>query len=266
MAEITDNEAEKAREQYEGLLIELIKEESVEASQRNQDNFDVTCKLFLDRGFSQSDHISWRTKKMVSEMRSLLHERHKAMNPWKYAVDSYEHDTAFDPEPTPSEDFPDLNRQELEVLAAQEFLFQSLGNYPQENDIGAAKQPELASGKNETPVIKQRKGNLVDIETKDLVSSGLSALEVVNHRKEQCRDGIHTDEQLDNDELLIKLSNAVSRAKGTWKKYHDNDLRLPLRISRTIGGRWHKYALTEEGASGAGGGNKYGIIKEEKNS
>ena len=76
----------------------------------------------------------------------------------------------------------------------------------------------------------------------------------------------HTDEQLDNAELLIKLSNAVTRAKGTWKKYHDNDLRLPLRISRTIGGRWHKYALTEEGASGAGGGNKYGIIKEEKNS
>lgn len=185
MEEITGNEAEKAREEYESLFIELIREEDLLPSQRNQDYFDDTCKLFLDRGLSRSDHMSWRTKKMVPEMRSLLHERHQAMNPWKYNEYIHVNTPWPDPEePTSPEEFPVFNRQELEILAAQEFLFQSLGNHPQENAISAAKQPEIENGKNETPVIKKRQGNLVDIEDKDLILSGLSAIEIVNHWKE----------------------------------------------------------------------------------
>ena len=106
----------------------------------------------------------------------------------------------------------------------------------------------------------------MDVEAKEPASPGLSAQIIVNHWKEQCRDSLTKHEQLDDSELLIKLSNAASRAKVTWKRDYGNDLRLALRINRTINGQWHKYAVTEEGAPGAGGGNKYGIIKEEKNS
>lgn len=187
------------------------------------------------------------------------------MNPWTYEVYSYEHDFEFDPEPTPSEEFPDINRQGLEILAAQEFLFRSQEYSPQKSDTGETLQPELENEQIETVAVKLRQGNLVDIEAKDLLASGLSAQEIVNHWKEQNPDKIKEDEKLDDSVLLNKLSNAAFRAKEAWTNDHDNDPRLPLRISRTIGGRWHKYALTEEGASGAGGGNKYGIIKDEKN-
>jgi len=265
MEEITGDEVDKAKEQYENLVIELMSEADLLPSQRNQDYFEVTCKLFLDRGLSPSDHMSWRKNNMVLEMRSLLCERHKSMNPWMYAVCSYEHDFEFDPEPTPSEEFPDFNRQGLEILAVQEFLFRSQEYSPQKNDICETLQPELENEQIERVAVNLRQGNLVDIEAKDLVSSGLSAQEIVNHWKEQNPDKIKEDEELDDSELLNKLSNAAFRAKAAWTNDHDNDPRLPLRISRTIGGRWHKYALTEEGASGAGGGNKYGIIKDEKN-
>ena len=202
---------------------------------------------------------------MVPEMRSLLYERHKAMNPWMYAVYSYEHDFEFEPEPTPSEEFPEFNRQELEILAAQEFLFRSQEYSPQKNDTGETLQPDLENEQIETVAVELRQGNLVDIEAKDLVSSGLSAQEIVDHWKEQNPDDIKEDEELDDIVLLTKLSNAAARAKTRWKKYHGDKLRLPLRIQCTIEGRWHKYALTDEGASGAGGGNKYGIIDDAKN-
>ena len=203
---------------------------------------------------------------MVPEMRSLLHERHKAMNPWKY--DEYIHVNTPWPdseEPTSPEEFPVFNRQELEILAAQEFLFRSQEYSTQKNDTGETLQPVLENEKIETVAVKMRQGNLVDIEAEDLISPGLSAQQIVNHWKEQCCDNMNADEQLENDDLLIKLSNAASRAKKAWKRDYGNDLRLPLRIHRTMTGQWHKYALTEEGAPGAGGGNKYGIINEDKN-
>jgi len=265
MDEITGNEADKAKEQYENLVIELIKEEDLLPSQRNQDYFDVTRKLFLDRGLSQSDHMSWRKNNMVLEMRSLLYERHKAMNPWMYAVYSYEHDFEFDPEPTPSEEFPDFNRQGLEILAAQEFLFRSQEYSPQKNDTGETLQPELENEQIETVEVKLRQGNLVDIEAKDLLASGLCAQEIVEHWKGQNPVYRNKDGQVHDIDLRDRLSRAGSRAKMIWKRKHGDELRLPIRIHLTIVGDWYKYALTEEGRSGAGGGNKYGIIKDEKN-
>jgi len=234
MEEITGNEADKAKDQYENLVIELIKEEDLLPSQRNQDYFEVTCKLFLDRGLSQSDHMDWRTNKMVSEMRLLLYERHKAMNPWMYEVYSYEHDFEFDPEPTPSEEFPDFNRQGLEILAAQEFLFRSQEYSPQKNDIGETLQPELENEQIETVAVNLRQGNLVDIEAKDLVSSGLSAQEIVNHWKEQNPDKIKEDEELDDSALLDKLSQAASRAKTRWERKHGNAASLAASLGASL--------------------------------
>lgn len=270
MEEITGNEADKAKEQYENLVIELIKEEDLLPSQRNQDYFDVTLKLFLDRGLSPSDHTSWRTKKMVSEMRSLLCTLHKTKNPWKY--EEYIHVNTPWPdaeEPISPEEFPEFNRQELEILAAQEFLFQALGNVPKDNNTGETLQPKPKNKETNTIVIKRRKGNLEDLEAIDLLQSGLSAQQIVNHWKEQNPDKIKEDEELDDSALLDKLSQAASRAKTRWERKHGNAASLaaslPLRIQCTIRSDWHKYALTKEGRSGAGGGNKYGIIKDEKN-
>ena len=84
MAEITGNEAVKAREQYENLLQELIAEETMQISQRNNDNSEVTCKLFLEKGLSVFDHVIWRDADMISEMQSLLIRSHLALNPLKY--------------------------------------------------------------------------------------------------------------------------------------------------------------------------------------
>jgi hypothetical protein len=187
------------------------------------------------------------------------------MNPWMYAVYSYEHDFEFDPEPTPSEEFPDFNRQELEILAAQEFLFQAPGNVPKDNNTGETLQPELKNKETNTIVIKRRKGNLEDLEVIDLLQSGLSAQQIVDHWKEQNPEKIIEDEELDDSVLLEKLSRAASRAKAIWKRKHGDELRLPIRINLTIEGDWCKYALTEEGKSGPSGSNKYGIIKDEKN-
>ena len=266
MEEITGNEAEKAREQYENLFIELIREEDLLPSQRNQDYFDDTCKLFLDRGLSRSDHMSWRTKNMVPEMRSLLHERHKAMNPWKY--DEYIHVNTPWPdseEPTSPEEFPVFNRQELEILAAQEFLYQSLGRLPKINDIGTTLQPKLKNVKNDTMIIKRRKGNLEDLEAIDLFESGLSAEDIVDHWKGLNPDeAIKKDKNEDEIDWLKRFRDAVTQAKTEWMRHHGDNLILPLRISKANRGRWRNYALAKEGRPGSGGGNEYGIIKDEK--
>ena len=260
------DEVDKAKEKYENLVIELMKEEDLLPSQRNQDYFDDTYKLFLDRGLSRSDHMSWRTMKMIPEMRLLLYTLHKTKNPWNYEEYSYENDSYPDPEePISPEEFPEFTRQELEILAAQEFLFQALGNVHNDNNTAETLQPELKNKETNTIVIKRRKGNLEDLEAIDLLQSGLSAQQIVDHWKEQNPDKIKEDEELDDSVLLDKLSHAASRAKTRWERKHGNAASLPLRIQCTIRGDWHKYALTEEGKSGAGGGNKYGIIKDEKN-
>jgi hypothetical protein len=60
MEEITGNEADKAKDQYENLLQELTAEETRQISDRNNDNFEVTCQLFLEQGMSKFDNVIWR--------------------------------------------------------------------------------------------------------------------------------------------------------------------------------------------------------------
>jgi len=60
MEEITGNEADKAKDQYENLLQELTAEETRQISDRNNDNLEVTCQLFLKQGMSKFDNVIWR--------------------------------------------------------------------------------------------------------------------------------------------------------------------------------------------------------------
>jgi len=60
MEEITGNEADKAKDQYENLLQELTAEETRQICDRNNDNFEVTCQLFLEQGMSKFDNVIWR--------------------------------------------------------------------------------------------------------------------------------------------------------------------------------------------------------------
>ena len=267
MAEITGNEAVKAREQYENLLQELIAEETMQISQRNNDNSEVTCKLFLEKGLSVFDHVIWRDADMISEMQSLLIRSHLALNPWKYEEYSYDNDPVFDPEPVhrPRELFPGLDRLALERLAAEEFLLKAAVSPQKANSVvsqqsGHKKEATKAIAK------KKRVGQLDNIEMKDMYRTGLSDREVVNHWKGLNPNHKKLDKNKDEIDYLKVFRDAVFKAKDSTANSDGDALKLPFRISSTKRGRWYKYALHKEGRSGPGGGSKYGIIKEEKNS
>lgn len=266
MEEITCNEAVKAREQYENLLQELFAEETMQISQRNNDNSEVTCKLFLEQGLSKFDHVSWRDANMISEMKSLLIRSHVALNPWKYEEYSYDNDPVFDPEPVhqPRELFPGLDRLALERLAAEEFLLKAAVS-PQKANSVASQQSGLQIETTKAIAKKKRKGRLDDVETKDLFKSGLSDRAIVDHWKRLNPDRKKLDKNKDEIDYLRAFRDAVFKAKNCTANSDGDTLKLPFRISSTKRGRWYKYALHKEGRSGAGGGNKYGIINEDKN-
>ena len=267
MEEITGNEVVEAREQYENLLQELFAEETMQISERNNDNFEVTCKLFLEQGLSKFDHVSWRDANIISEMKSLLIRSNVALNPSKYEEYSYDNDPVFDPEPVhqPRELFPGLDRLALERLAAEEFLLKAAVSPKKANGVvsqqsGHKKEATKAIAK------KKRVGQLDDIEMKDMCRTGLSDREVVDHWKGLNPNHKKLDKNKDEIDYLKVFRDAVFKAKDSTANSNGNTLKLPFRISSTKRGRWYKYALHKEGRSGPGGGSKYGIIKEEKNS
>jgi len=105
---------------------------------------------------------------------------------------------------------------------------------------------------------KQRKGNLPDIGFHDITKNNLSPRQVVEDWL-QNPEGKGTEFK---EEAMIALSNAASRA---YKERNEINKALtrPIRVTKTEGSRWHRYALITHRTGSLG--NLYGIIDDQKN-
>ena len=255
---------EESKKQYEELLEELLREDGKQISQRNQEHFDETLKLFTQAGLTQIEHSDWRDVDMVPTMRHMLITKHIQLNPWKYEEYRYEDDPVFDPEPEieQKEIYPGLDRRALEILAADQYLAYNTKTGSKAEVKGPKGNKGNKKEKN-TPV-ENRKGNLPEINLGDLTKTGLSDKQVVDDWLKKNPDKVDIDGKPFPADLQIMLSKATSRTKANLRK--KGLFKLPMRCQKTKAkeSRWHGYALIEEGSvGGKGTGNKYGIIRED---
>jgi hypothetical protein len=247
----------ESKKQYEELLEEVLKEKGKQISQRNQEYFDETLKLFVQARRSQIEHSNWRDADMLPTMFEILATKYRQLNPWKYEQICYEDYPEFDPEPriVQTEIYPGLDRRALEILAADQHL---MYNNKTETKAEAKGPKESKSSKKEkkTPVEK-RKGNLPEISLKDLLKTGLSVKEIVDDWIERNPEEVSKMKEVYKADIARDLSQATSRTKKNLEK--QGPVALPMRCHKSKDGRWHEYALTYAGKPGEG--NKYGIIK-----
>jgi len=254
----------EAKKQYEELLQEVLKEEGKQISQRNQEYFDETLKLFVQARRSLIEHSNWRDADMLQTMFEILATKHRQLNPWKYEHYCYEDYPEFDPEPRiiQKEIYPGLDRRALEILAADQYLTHN-NKIESKAEVKKAKETIRTKKDKNTPV-ENRKGNLPEISPGDLAKTGLSDKEVVDDWLKKNPDKVDIDCNPCPADLQIMLSKATSRTKASLRK--KGLFKLPMRCqkTKTKESRWHGYALIEEGSvGGRGTGNKYGIIRED---
>jgi len=252
----------EAKKQYEELLQEVLKEEGKQISQRNQEYFDETLKLFVQARRSLIEHSNWRDADMLQTMFEILATKHRRLNPWKYEEYRFEDDPEFDPEPKieQTEIYPGLDRRALEILAADQYLIEENKT---ESKAEATKTKDNKGSKKEkkTPV-GNRKGNLPEISLEDLARTGLTDKEVVDDWVKRNPGKVSDPEAVDKTDLARELSQATSRTKKNLEK--QGRVNLPMRCHKSKEGRWYEYALTYAGKRGEG--NKYGIIKSDLSS
>ena len=248
---------EESRKQYEELLEEILKEKGKQISQRNQEHFDETLKLFTQARRSLIEHSNWRDADMLPTMFEILATNYRQLNPWKYEQYCYEHYPEFDPEPriVQTEIYPGLDRRALEILAADQHLMYN-NKTETKAEAKGAKESKSSRKEKKTPV-ENRKGNLPEISLKDLVKTELTAKEVVDDWVKRNPGKISAIEEVDKDDLVRDLSQATSRTKKDLEM--KGPVNLPMRCHKSNRGRWYQYALTCAGRPGKG--NKYGIIK-----
>ncbi|MCP9808844.1 hypothetical protein KBY58_05305 [Cyanobium sp. HWJ4-Hawea] len=251
----------KSGEQYEELLDELLRESGAQISQRNQEHFDETLKLFLQAGCGQIEHSDWRNVEMISTMFEILTAKHRRLNPWKYEEYRYEDDAVFDPEPQiqQKEIYPGIDRFALEVLAAD----QHIKNGQRTKSQRVTKNPENDNSKKvKERLAKTRKGNLPELRVEDIAKGGLSGKQVVEDwaRKNPGKIDKESGDFMAN--LELSLSRATSRTKINLAK--QGPVSFPMRCHKSNRGKWGRYALIKEGsAGGKDTGNTYGIIKTD---
>jgi hypothetical protein len=251
---------EESKKQYEELLEELLREEGKQISQRNQEHFDETLKLFERAGYTKIQHRNWRDTEMVWTMFRLIVSRHRQLNPRKYEEYRYEDDPELEIEQ--KEIYPGLDRRELEIFAADQYLAYNTKTGSKAEVKGPKGNKGNKKEKN-TPV-ENRKGNLPEINLGDLTKTGLSDKQVVDDWLKKNPDKVDIDGKPFPADLQIMLSKATSRTKANLRK--KGLFKLPMRCQKTKAkeSRWHGYALIEEGSvGGKGTGNKYGIIRED---
>ena len=252
----------EAKKQYEELLQEVLKEEGKQISQRNQEYFDETLKLFVQARRSLIEHRNWRDADMLQTMFEILATKHRQLNPWKYEQYCYEGDPEFDPEPEieKKEIYPGLDRRTLEILAADQYLAHNAKTDAKE-EVRRPKKDKVSKKEKKTPV-GNRKGNLPEISLGDLARTGLTDKEVVDDWVKRNPEKVSDPEAVDKTDLARELSQATSRTKKNLEK--QGQVNLPMRCHKSKEGRWYEYALTYAGKRGEG--NKYGIIKSDLSS
>ena len=256
----------ESKKQYEELLEEVLKEKGKQISQRNQEYFDETLKLFVQARRSHIEHSNWRDADMLPAMFVILATKHRQLNPWIYEQYCYEDYPEFDPEPriVQTEIYPGLDRRALEILAADQYLMEE-NKAESKAEVMKTKENKGKQKQQERKKtsVENRKGNLPEIRLEDLAKTGLSDKEIVDDWLKKNPDKIDTNGDRCPADLQIMLSKATSRTKAGLRK--KGLFKLPMRCqkTKTKESRWHGYALIEEGSVGGNGtGNKYGIIRE----
>ena len=249
----------EAKKQYEELLQEVLKEEGKQISQRNQEYFDETLKLFVQARRSLIEHSNWRDADMLQAMFEILATKHRQLNPWKYEQYCYEGDPEFDPEPEieQKEIYPGLDRRTLEILAADQYLAHNAKTDAKE-EVRRPKKDKV-SKKEKKNFEESRKGNLPKISLEDLLKTGLTDMEVVSDWIKRNPEEVGKLKEVDEVDIARSLSLATSRTKKNLEKQGRVD--LPMRCHKSKKGRWYEYALVYAGKRGEG--NKYGIIKSD---
>jgi hypothetical protein len=257
---IKDLSREEAKKQYEELLDELLKEPKRQISLRNNQYFDETLRLFEQAGYTKIQHSNWRDADMLWSMFTILASKHKRLNPWKYEEYTHDDDPYFDSEPQ-EEIYPGLDRLDLEILAADQYISKKIVVESEEEVDVAKASKDTKKVKNSQK--KERKGNLAPIGTEDLVKTGLTGKEVVDDWLQKNPEELDSDgNPLDPEDLIVRLSHATSRTKIALTK--KGLFTLPMRCQKIKKAQWHGYALVEEGsAGGKSTGNKYGIIRDD---
>lgn len=247
----------ESKKQYEELLEEVLKEKGKQISQRNQEYFDETLKLFAQARCSQIEHSNWRDADMLPAMFEILATKYRQLNSWKYEQYCYEDDPEFDPEPriVQTEIYPGLDRHALEILAADQHLMYN--NKTETKAEAKGPKEDKGSKKEKRTPVENRKGNLPEIGPKDLMRTGLTDKEVINDWVKRNPEKISAIEEVDKGDLARNLSQATSRTKKDQEK--QGPIELPMRCHKSKKGRWYEYALTNAGKPGEG--NKYGIIR-----
>ena len=190
---------------------------------------------------------------MAGTMIRLLVSKHRQLNPWKY--EEYPQEDDPEQEIEQKEIYPGLDRRELEILAADQYLIEE-NKTGSKAEVTKIKESKSSKKGKKTPVEK-RKGNLPEIGPKDLLKTGLSVKEVVDDWIERNPEEVSKMKEVYKADIARDLSQATSRTKKNLEK--KGPVELPMRCHKSKEGRWHEYALTHAGRPGEG--NKYGIIK-----
>jgi len=138
----------KEKEEFQRLLREVEQEIKSQPEYRSQAHRHLTMNYFMDHGVSQEEHDLWRESKMLHDMLSVAYRRLRSLNPHAERVQEmreekewkaqYEYTQAIDMTGKTEEElnsshammYPALNREYLELTAAERYLMKTCGIEP----------------------------------------------------------------------------------------------------------------------------------------
>jgi hypothetical protein len=129
-----------AADRFDSLMSELLREKQLQPNQRSNDFFHATLTIFGKNGIGIAEYEAWRESKMLTSMISVLTRRHEDLNPHLASQREEANLRTFELQYSYSQDinelgmtqleidksyptlYPNLDRQKLEAIAAEEYI------------------------------------------------------------------------------------------------------------------------------------------------
>jgi hypothetical protein len=159
----------EAKNKYECLLNEVIHEINKQPIERNTEYLLDTQKLFEGNGIGLVEHRKWRDTEMLASMLAILHKQFQSLNPLKQLKNQIDQDTSMlkdesdkfqmlykyeqeiDQEGKTIKEnaegskilYPNFNRKDLELLAADDYLKRSFAQSPSNSETRSYENEQI---------------------------------------------------------------------------------------------------------------------------